>query len=324
MEIFTSSTCPPCYTLATTGYGGSGMANYLPTQNTNNMYSAQLACISHQVNWPGSGDHAYNADVGTRVSYYGITGAPSVLVDNGASSSPSDVTAAAAVPAYLDIEATHSNSGGVVTVDVTVDPYATFSNAKLHIAILDADYDAGTSANNFTNGETAFHHVLRKMIPSANGTTVNLSNGTQYTTSEDYSYTLSSVPFPSQGSFDLHAQSEQEIVVFVQASDGEILNAAISVGETLEQDELASEIGLSVYPNPAYDMANIQFELNESAVVTVELVNTVGQVVYTNNLGEVNGTQKVQLNTADVAAGMYLVNIKVDGKVNTKRISIVK
>ena len=56
----------------------------------------------------------------------------------------------------------------------------------------------------------------------------------------------------------------------------------------------------------------------------MQVVNGLGQIVYVNNMGEVNGTQKVQINTTDFEAGMYLININVDGNTITKRISVVK
>lgn len=322
MEEFSSSTCPPCYTLNTSGFGGIGMNNYLANEHANEVGSANLAVIKYQVNWPGSGDHAYNPDVAARVTYYNINAAPTVLVDAGEISAPSGVTAAAAVPTYVDLSATHSTTGGVLTVNVTATPYASWSNVKLHIALLDKEYPAGTAAS-FSNGETEFHHVARKLVPSSGGTTVNLVGGTPYTTSKTYTYSWNT-GYPAQGSYDLHAISQQEVVVFLQDADGNILNAAISVGEFAGVEEENNQIGLSIYPNPAVDAANIYFNVQETSNVTVQVMNSLGQMVYTNNLGEVNGSQMVQFNTTDLNSGVYLVNVIVGDVVTTKRISVSK
>ena len=73
----------------------------------------------------------------------------------------------------------------------------------------------------------------------------------------------------------------------------------------------------TVYPNPAVDMTTVEFSLTESSNVTIQIVNTLGQVVYTNLMGDLTGAQKVQINTTDFEAGMYLININVDGNILT-------
>jgi hypothetical protein len=80
----------------------------------------------------------------------------------------------------------------------------------------------------------------------------------------------------------------------------------------------------TVYPNPTSDLATVEFNIVEASNVSIQVMNTLGQVVYVNNMGEITGTQKVQINTADFEAGMYLINITVDGNVLTKRVSVVK
>lgn len=81
---------------------------------------------------------------------------------------------------------------------------------------------------------------------------------------------------------------------------------------------------LSIYPNPANDVANVSMTLTEVSNVSISLVNTLGQTVYTTELGNVNGSQTVKINTSDLESGMYLVNTMVNGVVSTDRISIVK
>jgi hypothetical protein len=93
---------------------------------------------------------------------------------------------------------------------------------------------------------------------------------------------------------------------------------------TVGLDENSGMSSLSIYPNPAISVANVTLDLNEEANVTISIVNTLGQNVYTNALGNVNGTQNVQINTADLNEGIYLVNVTVNGNTTTQRISIIK
>ena len=81
---------------------------------------------------------------------------------------------------------------------------------------------------------------------------------------------------------------------------------------------------MTIYPNPAKDMANVSLNLNDASEVSINVVNTLGQTIFTNNLGTVNGEQTIQINTTDLEEGIYLVNVSVNGTVITKRISVVK
>lgn len=85
-----------------------------------------------------------------------------------------------------------------------------------------------------------------------------------------------------------------------------------------------ADFTFSVYPNPSTDFANVEFTLTTTSNVQVEVVNTLGQIVYSNNLGDVTGTNKVQINTSDFETGLYMVNIIVDGTLTTERLSVVK
>jgi len=317
MEVYTSSTCPPCLTLAMTGFGGGGLVQYLKDANANAETGADLAIISYQVNWPGNGDHAWNAEVETRRAYYGVTGAPTLFVDAQVSDLPSDVTNAAAVPTYVDLGATHIISGNEVVVDVQVSPYATYTNAQLQIAILDDEYAAGGAADEFTNGETEFHHVFRKHLPDANGTTIDLEGGTGYMTTESYTTNEVASGFPAQGSFDTHIGSEREVVVFLQGADGSILNAAVSVLQTSGVNDLGGK-EFNVFPNPTNGLTTIEIEDNSKAFYTVYTMT--GQVLRTGNI---EGTTTLDL--SNLNTGCYMISLKDENNnLGVSKINVVK
>lgn len=104
--------------------------------------------------------------------------------------------------------------------------------------------------------------------------------------------------------------------------DGTIVG--IEFKSNVSVDEFSNLYYLSIYPNPAVNMTNVQMNLSDNSNVTIEVINTLGQIVYAENLGEVSGMQNVEINTADLEGGMYLVNIKVDNEVITERISVIK
>ena len=93
-------------------------------------------------------------------------------------------------------------------------------------------------------------------------------------------------------------------------------------GAGIIADKLVSD--LTIYPNPSVINTNVQFNVNYASNVEVQVVNMLGQVVYTNSLGTVQGQQIVQIETADLEGGMYLVNINVNGEIISERITVAK
>jgi len=164
-EEFTSSTCGPCASF------NSGFVPWCA------QHEDEITLVKYQMNWPGSGDPYYTAKGGVRRTYYGVGWVPWLVVnggfvdtDMGAVQNAFDQ--AILQPGLLDIAASHSITNTSITVDVTVLPFSNFNNFRVHIVV----FEYITTGNVATNGETEFHHVMMKMIPDANGTTVNFTD----------------------------------------------------------------------------------------------------------------------------------------------------
>lgn len=87
------------------------------------------------------------------------------------------------------------------------------------------------------------------------------------------------------------------------------------------------EIGLTdlkVYPNPTSNVANIQFNLEASKETTIEVLNMVGQNVYTEVLGDISGQQNLTIDCSDFDNGIYMINIVTNNVITSKRIVIAK
>jgi hypothetical protein len=86
-------------------------------------------------------------------------------------------------------------------------------------------------------------------------------------------------------------------------------------------NNLNNILNSNAYPNPATAEVYVPFNLNKSANVTVTLVNTLGQVVATQNMGNVvNG--KATFNTAVLPAGVYFYNVIANGEHATGRVVV--
>jgi hypothetical protein len=80
---------------------------------------------------------------------------------------------------------------------------------------------------------------------------------------------------------------------------------------------------IKVYPNPASEKINIEFNLVNSGILNIELVNVNGQKIKNfNNITGHQGFNKTEHNIENIKAGMYWLIIKGDEISETKKIII--
>jgi hypothetical protein len=91
----------------------------------------------------------------------------------------------------------------------------------------------------------------------------------------------------------------------------------------VEENNLVN--GVSVYPNPMSDNANIDFNLVSENNVTITMVNPVGQVIAKEEMGSLSaGVHNYKINAASFSNGLYFVNITVGNSTVTKKVVINK
>ena len=79
---------------------------------------------------------------------------------------------------------------------------------------------------------------------------------------------------------------------------------------TQEQETLAYQ--LNIFPNPTQDEVNVSFSLDRSRLVRVNVINSIGQTLYSQNLGErTAGQEKIAL--PNLPSGAYWLMFEVDG-----------
>ncbi len=83
---------------------------------------------------------------------------------------------------------------------------------------------------------------------------------------------------------------------------------------------------LQNYPNPFNPVTTISYALPHSAHVELNVYNLNGQLVQSLVNGKMNkGVNKAEFNGADLTSGMYIYNLKVDGKVvENKKMMLLK
>jgi len=87
--------------------------------------------------------------------------------------------------------------------------------------------------------------------------------------------------------------------------------------------EMASSIEASMlYPNPAANVAQLSIGLKNGSNVEVSVMNTMGQVVRTVRHTGRAGENTISIDLSNIATGVYMVNIKVDDTMGTKKLII--
>jgi hypothetical protein len=295
-EHFTSSTCDPC-------------GSYTPTADALLANNAdRYSLIRYQVNWPGNGDPYYTSEVSERVSFYDEIYAPSVYRNGTREMSvEQDVFenyADQVTPITIGINA-------VYHTDKTVDVQATIGSLSAipagltaHIAVVEKK----TTKNASTNGETEFHNVLMKMLPDADGTTLDaLSANVPVVITESYNMSTTNV----------EEISDLRVVVFVQDDETKEVMQSDMVDVLPYTNVAENEMSLvEVYPNPFNQTLYLN---NLQQVSKVTVTNVLGQKV----AGYVVTEDKLSVSTQGMANGVYFVTL-TDNKNNQRIVKVVK
>ena len=161
IEHFSSSTCGPCVSVNT------AMLNFC------NNNPGRFTYTKYQMNWPGNGDPYYTAEGGTRRDYYGVNAVPQCFLDGEdqgyAAVQQTVFDQHAERTAFVDIRGSFVVEGNTINIKADVIPFID-ADARVFVSVNEKE----THNNVGGNGETSFHHVFMKMLPDAQGTTVNL------------------------------------------------------------------------------------------------------------------------------------------------------
>jgi hypothetical protein len=111
-----------------------------------------------------------------------------------------------------------------------------------------------------------------------------------------------------------------------KSGGGSCGRAAVDVtancGITTDIKEVIAD-AITVYPNPASDVVNINLGNINAQNTSIELYNSVGQLVKSQNINSVTGNV-TQLQTNDINGGLYFVKVLAEGKVYTTSVVINK
>ena len=249
-EHFSSSTCSSCVPLERT------------MQELRDNNPGKYVYTKYVMNWPAPGDPYYNAEGGKRKNFYNVGGVP-FLAYNGTGRSSKAVTQEELdeiynSPAFIDIKGSFNIEGNNINVVADVMSYIDIDNVKVHITV-----NEKTTTGNFTYdyGLKEFHHVMMKMFPDAEGSTVDFKTGEHQRFEFTHDMNLTFV----------EEMKDLEVTMWIQ---------------DIETREIYNSRYLYEYCEHPYPAQNLQINNDSNLTISWEAPeqgNPIGYNVYVNN-----------------------------------------
>lgn len=170
LESFTNTGCGPC-------------AMYNPGMDA--IIAAnpdKLVAIKYHVNWPSSTDPMYlhnTTENSARVSYYGVSSVPHVLVDgNRFSGNSGNITQTiinnlSTIESPMEMRLSWELNANQTVITVNVMGRATTAvqgNLKLYVGVIEKEIHFNSAPG--SNGEKDFYQVMKKLLPNQQGMSI--------------------------------------------------------------------------------------------------------------------------------------------------------
>lgn len=91
---------------------------------------------------------------------------------------------------------------------------------------------------------------------------------------------------------------------------------------TVGVNEIESIQSFSIFPNPANEQVNISFEGVGNASAQVRIIDPIGKVVMSKLINNINGKQNVTFDVANLAAGVYNIEVLSNGKTTQSKMIV--
>jgi thiol-disulfide isomerase/thioredoxin len=289
---------------------------------------------------------AYDTWLGTQISGY-----PSVVIDRTFTDDPSNLLDIYSRMhnnfGFADITAAATVTSTSVSVAATVKPALNLAGGYHLVLVLTEDQVHGTGTtwnqHNYysymsTNQDLWFEgvnyktladpipaasmyysHVARTITPSATGTSSSALPSAM-TAGTSYPLTLNATVAAAWNLNNMHA-----IVMLIEDATGRVLNTQ-NADLTLGVENVNTNLtGAAIYPNPAGNVANIVFNLQNDTKVNVEISDVTGRIVsVVPEAAFAAGAQHITVNTTDLAPGVYNVKVNTESGSLTQRLTIAK
>ncbi len=158
--------------------------------------------------------------------------------------------------------------------------------------------------------------LLGDYIGTANSIPSTIKDGDVYTYT--YTYTVPATMNPKQ---------MKVISMVLNNKDGSVMNGNIRTllnSASVGVEEFFNPLSFNVYPNPMQNEASIELNLEKTTNVNVRVFNLLGQTVALQEYGQLSGFQKLAFSTQHLTNGTYLLFVKTDNGLATRKITVFR
>jgi len=315
LEVFTSSTCPPCT---------PGNINFHNVVDT--IPASQHVYIKFQQDFPGTGDPYVTQESLNRRAFYSINSIPRMEIDGGWDGNANSFTYplyqdARSVPAQYIIDGTYSEDTIARTwsAKVRYSPLFDATGSVLQVAIVE-----NTTYNNVkTNGETEFYQVMKKMLPDDDGTTLPfIAAGTWDSVTVTYTFNGNyRLPINGQAANMINHAIEHSVEEFGDlAMMGWIESASFPRQVFQAQNfvknsstgifEMSPNIeSINIYPSPASEYTLVEMNMFRSELLKIQLLDATGRTIEIRNTQVPAGNSNIRFDVSKLATGVYHIAI---------------
>ncbi len=232
---------------------------------------------------------------------------------------------------YFGSKIYRSTNGGVNWNEniQTIDPYAQFTciesdSSGLVVAglayggiLLSTDFGETWSAMDFDNRLLS---VYSAAIDRSGTLVVGSSVGTYVSTDRGLTWVQRGLPLGP----NLALSFTEDGFLFAGTSWGGVIRTAATLSPT--EEELPKSFSLfQNYPNPFNAATTISFSLAQSATVSLELFDLLGQHVSTLTVGTfAAGTHRVPLNADNLSSGCYVYRLSGGGFLESRKMMVLR
>jgi hypothetical protein len=315
VEVFTNSHCPSCPLAHNT------IEAYLDTSPNAN----KINYIYYHMVYPYSDDQLYiqsSTDSDSRHTFYNpIAATPRGFFDgiiqgstSGWANTLNNLTQTQS-PLKIELNGTKSLSLFDITASVTRTGNISENDLVINFVVVEDIFYAGR------NGITNHKHVMRKMLPSANGQpfSINLNE------TKNIQQIVNINPI-----WDVDSLS---VVVFVQSASTKTVYQSETINyndlsvTSMENEMVTPNVFMLLqnYPNPFNPETSIKFQITESGFTTLKIYNVLGiEVASLINDNLSAGSYEVDFNASKLSSGTYFYSLTSGKNKQTKKMILLK
>lgn len=169
---------------------------------------------------------------------------------------------------------------------------------------------------------TVNYTPVANFIATATGLTVVFTNTSTDGASYNWSFGDGGTSTTANPSHTYAVEGAYTVTLTVTNGCGtDFYSFVLELGDDVKDITLADAV--TVHPNPTSDVANVSIEFAESKEITLELLNNLGQIVWSNSPATVvSATYTIDMST--FAAGVYQLNIISGSDIASKPIVLTK